>query len=365
MSSEDLTPAQRRAAARRIRVVDFFCGCGGTSAGFRSAGMKIAAGIDNDRDAAASFRMNFRTAKVFREDIQLLDAAKVAAKLAAMPGDLSLFSACAPCQPFTKQRADRKPNDSRAPLLREFERFVVSLEPDLVFVENVPGLQSGAGRHKPFRAFVKALRKAQYHVTFDVINCERYGVPQRRRRLVLMASRLGPVGLPPPTHGGDSGVALSGVWEWIGDLPTLAAGASDLAVADHQAMKLSATNLQRIAATPHDGNRLSWPVSLTLDCHKGEHKGHTDVYGRMPKDRPAPALTTRCISLSNGRFGHPVQDRAISAREAACLQTFSRNFRFAGTLTSRARQIGNAVPVLLARQVGDEFGRHVAETSPA
>lgn len=323
--------------------------------------MKIAAGIDNDPDAAASFQMNFTGAKVFEEDIASLDPAEVASALRMEPEGLWLFSACAPCQPFTKQRAEMKRDDNRAPLLKEFRRFVTALKPPLIFVENVPGLQRGAGRHKPFRAFLKMLENAGYDVAFDVINCERYGIPQRRRRLVLMASRLGPVVLPPPTHGGNSGASLARVWDWIGDLPPLDAGGSEPTVPDHEAMNLSPTNLERIAAIPVNGNRLSWPAELELECHQGGHKGHTDVYGRMLKDRPAPALTTRCISLSNGRFGHPEQNRAISVREAASLQTFSRNFRFAGTLTSRARQIGNAVPVLLAQQVGEAFGRHVDE----
>src|SRR4051794_16148981 len=141
MRTEGPTRAQTRAAARRIRVADFFCGCGGTSAGFRSAGMRITAGIDNDPDAAASFQLNFRNAKVFEEDIASLDPTEVSSALEAEPGGLTLFSACAPCQPFTKQRAERKRNDNRAPLLTEFRRFVAALEPHLIFVENVPGLQ--------------------------------------------------------------------------------------------------------------------------------------------------------------------------------------------------------------------------------
>lgn len=126
---------------------------------------------------------------------------------------------------------------------------------------------------------------------------------------------------------------------------------------NHQAMSLSPRNLARIVATPEGKGRESWPEELRLECHKGR-EGHSDVYGRMRKDQPAAALTTRCISLSNGRFGHPTQNRAISVREAACLQTFDRNFVFKGPLTSVARQIGNAVPVSLAEQIGHAIVEH-------
>lgn len=361
VSRESPISEQQAAAACGVDVVDFFCGCGGTSSGFEASGMNITAGVDNDPDATASFHLNFPEASVFSTDIATVSAAKIEAALPESSRRVSLFSACAPCQPFTKQRAPKKKNDIRVPLLAEFSRFIVELTPDLVFVENVPGLQLGVGTKKPFGAFLRTLRSEGYHVEFDVINCERFGVPQRRRRLLLMASRLGPVALPEPTHGHGSGLTLAAVWDFIGDLPPLEAGGTNSDILDHEAMNLSPTNLQRIASTPPDGTRLAWPPSLELACHAGSHKGHTDVYGRMPRDRPAPALTTRCVSLSNGRFGHPEQNRAISVREAASLQTFPRDYRFAGSLTSRARQIGNAVPVLLARRVGETFRAHIAD----
>lgn len=359
---EGMTRAQVRAAARSVEVIDFFCGCGGTSAGLRDAGMRIVGGIDNDPDSAASFRLNFRRAAVLEQDVSQLQSSDVEGAFSSELGRPRMLSACAPCQPFSKQRTGKpKARDKRAPLLREFQRFVEALEPDLIFLENVPGLQRGAGRHRPFRNFVLLLGKLGYQVEFDVVRCEDYGVPQRRRRLILMASRLGPIALPAPTHGGKTGRAPSTVWDWIGDLPPIQAGGVHPEVRDHRAMRLSRKNLERIAATPLNGSRVGWPEDLVLDCHRGDHDGHTDVYGRMPRDRPAPALTTRCISLSNGRFGHPEQDRAISVREAARLQTFGPKHRFGGCMTSQARQIGNAVPVLLARRVGDAFARHVAE----
>jgi DNA (cytosine-5)-methyltransferase 1 len=158
-----------------------------------------------------------------------------------------------------------------------------------------------------------------------------------------------------PTHGPKASRPYSVVKDWISDLSPLAAGESDPNDPAHRASRLEDVNLKRIRSTPPGGTRRSWPEELVLPCHRGEHGGHTDVYGRLRWDSPASAMTTRCISLSNGRFGHPEQDRAITPREAACLQTFPREFKFVGTQVSMARQIGNAVPVLLAKTFGEHF----------
>lgn len=147
------------------------------------------------------------------------------------------------------------------------------------------------------------------------------------------------------------------VRDWIGGLPTIAAGCTDPGDPDDRSAALSTMNLRRIAWTREGGGREAWPKSLLLDCHKG-FDGHSDVYGRLAWDRPAAGLTTRCISYSNGRFGHPDQNRALSVREAACLQTFPRRYRFVGSLESKARQVGNAVPPLTAKAMGRAFLKH-------
>jgi DNA (cytosine-5)-methyltransferase 1 len=149
------------------------------------------------------------------------------------------------------------------------------------------------------------------------------------------------------------------VREWISGFPPIAAGETYAEIPNHRAARLSELNLERIRATPPGGGRFDWPEELMLTCHLGEYNGHTDVYGRMHWDRPASGLTTRCISLSNGRFGHPEQDRAISVREAASIQTFADDFVFFGSLNSMARQVGNAVPVLVAEVFGRYFLTHI------
>ncbi len=319
--------------------------------------MDILAGIDIDVDAAGTFARNFPEAKSLRADITKLRMSS----LRTIVGDRKplLFSACAPCQPFSKQRRGRSAKDARAPLLLEFVRFVKYFRPMYVFVENVPGLQSLSGEYGPFTVFVERMTGLGYNLESRVIESCDYGVPQRRRRLVIVGA-LGPrIHVPKETHGPRSRrPGYSTVWDWIGDLPKISAGETHPTVPDHRASALSPMNLRRIRATSEGGGREQWPIELLPPCHTGNYAGHTDVYGRMRRDALASALTTRCISLSNGRFGHPTQDRAISVREAASLQTFPRTFTYVGNLNSVARQIGNAVPVVLARQFGLAFRRH-------
>jgi DNA (cytosine-5)-methyltransferase 1 len=343
-----------------IRVFDFFSGCGGTSLGFAQAGMKVVLGLDNDPDAAKTFRRNIKGAAFIEKDIRRVPAGALAPLLDLADGPV-LFSCCAPCQPFSKQSRSKCAGDPRRSLLREFARFVKRWKPDYIFVENVPGLQHVDRHEGPLGQFVALLDRMGYSHVVEVLPALRFGVPQKRERLILLASRQPGLKIPPATHGTSRQRAAT-VRDWIGDLPTILAGQAHPADPDHRAAGLSATNLKRIAATPEGGGRDAWPKSLWLDCHK-KFDGHTDVYGRLAWDRPASGLTTRCISYSNGRFGHPEQNRAISIREAACLQTFPRKYRFAGSHESKARQVGNAVPPLMAKVIGLAYLKHAAKYS--
>jgi DNA (cytosine-5)-methyltransferase 1 len=341
-----------------IKVVDFFSGCGGTSLGFSQAGMNIVLGLDNDPDAAATFRQNIADAAIIRKDIRKVRSNKLAAFIGHESRPL-LFSCCAPCQPFSKQNRLSGLGDPRRSLLGEFSRFVRRWLPEYIFVENVPGLQHVGEGEEPLGTFILLLKRLKYSHVIDVLPALSYGVPQKRERLILLASQRPGLTMPPPTHGtGQCPVAT--VRDWIGDLPPIRAGEVHPEDADHHASILSPLNLRRIAATPEGGGRGSWPRSLWLDCHK-KFVGHSDVYGRLAWDRPAAGLTTRCISYSNGRFGHPDQDRAISVREAALLQTFPKKYKFAGSHVSKARQIGNAVPPLMAKVIGKVFLTHAQQ----
>lgn len=339
-----------------IDVFDFFSGCGGTSCGFKQAGLSIKMGLDIDADAAATYKANFPEAEFIQKDIKALPAEAISEIIGERKSKL-LFSGCAPCQPFSKQNRHAKEDDIRITLLEEFGRFINYWKPEYVFIENVPGMQRQAAKSETFRKFLKLLTSLGYQYDVKLIEAQWYGVPQKRTRLVLLASLSGEIFLPEPSHGfGKS--AYSTVRDWISDLPSLNCGEIDASDPDHFAAELSDLNLRRIRATPEGGGREHWPKELLLDCHK-DFKGHSDVYARLSWDKPASGLTTRCISYSNGRFGHPEQDRALSLREAACLQTFPRTFTFRGLKQSKARQVGNAVPPLVAQAVGSKIKQHI------
>ena len=344
----------------KLDFCDFFSGCGGTSRGVLDAGINVRFGLDSDPDAKLTFEANFPKAKFVGRDIRSLAATDLEPYLRRKYGRPLFFGVCAPCQPFSKQNRAKQGDDRRTSLLGELHRFVRMHFPEYIFVENVPGLQTVGGSEGPLAEFVRLLESLNYHYDCQIVMACHYGVPQRRRRLVLLASRLGPIGIPPCTSGpGTDHPDLPSVWEHISQLPEICAGETHGEVDGHRAAHLSPQNLKRIESTPVGGDRRDWPDELCLPCHR-EHPGHTDVYGRMLKDQPSAALTTRCISLSNGRFGHPVQNRAISVREAACIQTFPMDFTFRGTLNSMARQVGNAVPVAMAKVFGDHVVRHFA-----
>ena len=323
--------------------------------------MDLVFALDCDPEAKRTYTANFPEVHFELADIRAVGAEQVERRVEAAGTSPVLFCGCAPCQPFTKQNTTHPDaaDDDRVPLLLRFADLVEACLPDLVFVENVPGLQYFDSSSQPFGCFLSRLAVCRYHVDFQSIPLMKYGVPQSRRRLVLVASRLGEIKLPPETHGpGTPNHDYETVRTWIEHLPPICSGEEHPTVPNHRAAGLSALNAKRIEATPEGGGHRDWPDELKLACHK-DFTGYTDVYGRMSWDAPASGLTTRCISYSNGRFGHPEQDRAISVREAACLQTFPDEFAFEGALNSMARQIGNAVPVRLAEVVGRHFVSHL------
>jgi DNA (cytosine-5)-methyltransferase 1 len=319
--------------------------------------MTILGGLDLDTEAAATYRLNFPQAAFIERDIRKVDPLEISDAMRRMPGSRLLISACAPCQPYTNfHRKSSRRAEQRTLLLRLLP-FIDHLRPEFVLVENVPGLHKVRGA-STFNRFVASLQRRGFYVAWLIVDCRDYGVPQRRRRLVLLASQLGEVEMPAPTHGSGSGLLPhSTVRDWIAHFPVIADGETHDEVPNHQAAKLTDLNLRRMRATPIGGGRSDWPEALRLECHR-EHRGHSDVYGRLSWDAPAPVLTTKCTSISNGRYGHPDQDRPISVREAAALQTFPDDFRFVGRIKSATRQVGNAVPVRLAQAVGAALINH-------
>ncbi len=328
--------------------MDFFCGCGGASEGLRQAGHDIALGIDFDKTAAATYRANFPEASFIQRDIRKVETHEVADLLEPDGHTPLLLAVCPPCQPFSAQNKFKSTADKRRSLLNETHRFIEALQPEYIMIENVPGIQTKG----PFSLLTEFINAQGYQYIDFIANSEEYGVPQRRKRLVLLASRNGPILQPAKTHG--TGLKpFKTVRDLIDGYPEILPGVVYEDDPLHTAARLNDLNTERIQNTPEGGGRQDWPERLVNDCHK-KYTGHTDTYGRMSWDDLAPTLTTKCNSYSNGRFGHPDtrQDRAISIREASRLQTFPGDYRFVGGVGDMAKQIGNAVPCELAKQFG-------------
>jgi len=342
--------------ARPIRAVDFFCGVGGLTHGLAKGGVKVVAGVDLDEACRYPYEAN-NEAKFVLKDITKVSGGEVKRLLGKQPG-LTLLAGCAPCQPFStySQSARKKKAHPDWELLSAFGRLIRMVKPDLVTMENVPEL---AG-HPIFGKFLASLRG--YHVDFKVVECDAIGIPQTRSRLVLVASRRGPIELTLPKKWRPTTVRSA-----IHGLPTIRAGEADAKDPLHVSSKLSEMNLKRIRHSKPGGTWRDWPLSLRSPCHqKKSGRTYSSVYGRMSWDQPAPTMTTQCFGFGNGRFGHPEQDRAISLREAALLQSFPRNYAFVpkdGPVNMKVlgRLIGNAVPVALGRLIADTLIAHTRD----
>jgi DNA (cytosine-5)-methyltransferase 1 len=326
--------------------IDFFCGIGGATKGFQNAGIQVIKGIDNDPTCRETYNKNCTPANFVLADLNNVEPRELLADIKITESDSLVFVACAPCQPFSRSYKKKNATDNRKRLMLRFLDFVQELRPDSIFVENVPGFEQAEGGS--FLSFL-GTKQLGYEVNFKRVNAKFYGIPQNRSRFIVLASRHGKIDFPSPTHGKGL-LSFETVERAISKYPPICAGTAVSEIPNHVARRVSELNMQRLRSTPLDGgNRTDWPPELWLNCHKDDKAGHSDVYGRMRWKEPAPTLTCRCNSISNGRFGHPFQDRAISLREAAALQTFSDDFVFFGNQGDIARHIGNAVPPLLAQ----------------
>jgi len=339
----------------RIKAVDLFCGAGGLTHGLASAGVDVRVGVDLDPDCRFPYEAN-NAAAFMCADVRTLSGEHFSRFL--QDAELTLLAGCAPCQPFSTYSQARDPKASSDwGMLLEFGRLVSEVKPDFVTMENVPQLAD----NDVFKDFVAKL--AGYHTWCGVVDCAEYGVPQRRRRLVLLASRLGKISLLSPQ---EVGARRRTVRSAIANMPPLAAGTWDPSDPIHAAAGMSELNLKRIRASLAGGSWRDWPKSLRARCHhRSTGASYGAVYGRMEWGRPAPTMTTLCHGFGNGRFGHPEQDRAISLREAAILQSFPKRYKFVPEgervrFTSVGRLIGNAVPPRLGQIIGRSFFSHVS-----
>ena len=340
-----------------VAAVDLFCGAGGLTHGLEKAGISVKLGVDIDPACEFPYSAN-NNAAFLRKSIDDLEASDLTAVY--HDSKWKLLAGCAPCQTFSAYNRKADSSDKRWWLLLQFSRLIQEVAPQLVAMENVPGLAN----KDVFSDFVQMLKSRDYYVEYQVVNCADYGLPQRRKRLVLLASTLGPIHLLSPKS---LRCKQKTVIDAIGKLPPIEVGTVDSRDPLHQSSSLSDINLKRIRASKPGGTWRDWPKELLADRHKkGSGKAYLSVCGRMRWEKPSPTITTQFFGFGNGRFGHPEQDRAISLREGAILQSFPKQYKFVAPRepVSKAvlgRLIGNAVPVKLGEVIGKSIIKHVKD----
>ena len=344
---------------KNVKIIDLFCGIGGLTHGFVKSGFNVIAGYDIDPNCRYAYEAN-NPSKYICKDVSEVTSQELTKQYAN--AKIKILVGCAPCQPFSSYTfKDKEKNNNKWSLLYHFSRLIQETQPDIVSMENVAQLIN-FNKAPVFEDFLAVLNKMGYHVYYEIVNCSDYGIPQNRKRLVVLASKLGEISLIPKTHTPESYVTVQ---DAIGNLPKIQDGETCNKDLLHSARKLSPLNKIRIQHTPYGGSWSDWPEKLVLDCHKKKSgKSYTSVYGRMKWEEPAPTITTHCIGYGNGRFGHPDQDRAISLREAAIFQTFPLTYKLfdkkEGFKSAEiAKQLGNAVPVALGAIIAKSIKIHL------
>ncbi len=342
---------------RRPKCIDLFSGAGGLSLGLQTAGLDVVAAVDNDPLAVRTYSANIGN-HITSAPVEELSTKELLALGGIERGECFLLAGGPPCQGFSVQRRGER-KDPRNELVLEYVRFVEEIRPQFFLMENVGGLLSKHG--KPFlnELFRRALNQG-YLIQVAMLDAADYGVPQSRKRAFLIGERTeetaSSFSFPTPTHT-ESKLTVR---DAIGDLPSPPTdGSCHPNFYNHyREAKLSPLNLERIRHVPPGGGREYLPDHLQLDCHRNNptHR-HMDVYGRLHWDKPAGTLTARFDSFTRGKFAHPEEHRSLTIREGARLQTFPDDFKFEGNREETARQVGNAVPPLLARHLGEALLR--------
>ncbi|BEV12057.1 DNA cytosine methyltransferase [Asticcacaulis sp. DW145] len=340
-----------------ITAVDLFCGAGGLTHGLILESIAVRAGIDIDGNCKFAYEEN-NDVPFIAKDVSLVTGSELKALFGA--SSIKVLAGCAPCQPFSRYTQGKDTSeDTKWGMLYEFGRLIKEIQPEIVTMENVPEVR----RHQVYEDFEAELKTLGYQVSSDVVFCPDYGIPQNRSRLVLLASKLGPIQLAAPTHNSDT---YRTVRETISHLEPINAGEASATDHLHLSAGMSDLNLQRIKASVPDGTWQDWDDDLVAACHRKEGRTtYRSVYGRMSWDKPSPTITTQFTGFGNGRFGHPTQDRGLSLREGALLQTFPATYRFTEPgkpviIKHISKMIGNAVPVQLGRVIARSIKEHLA-----
>ncbi|WP_136603221.1 DNA cytosine methyltransferase [Salinigranum halophilum] len=342
--------------------MDLFCGVGGLTRGLQQAGLSVEAGIEIDPACRHAYESN-NDSVFLEQDVSTLRSDNLEAVFP--DGSTKVLAGCAPCQPFSNlNNGEDTTKREEYGLLSKFGELVEDVQPTVVTMENVAEVTN----ESVYSQFMDVLFREGYHIWFDTVECPNYGVPQRRKRFILVASKLGEISLVDPTH---APIDFPTVDDAIGDLPPIEAGGVDNNDTLHRAQSLVDRNVERIRQSKPGGTWHDWDPEVRLDCHRKESgRSYESVYGRMEWDAPAPTMTTQFYNYGSGRFGHPEQDRALSLREGAMLQTFPRDYEFVADgddveFKKIGRFIGNAVPVKLGEAVGVSIKNHLEEHSVA
>ena len=334
---------------KKYTAIDLFSGCGGLTLGLKLAGLKVVAAVENDALAIETYQANHPEVLVCPDDIRKVKAASLRKRLRLEVGELDLLAGCPPCQGFSKLRTRngaKQKRDERNRLITNMLRFARAFRPKTIMMENVPGL----AEHWSFKNLCRDLRCLGYRIEWDIKDARHYGVPQRRKRLIMVAGRRFDVKLAKESK------SVKTVRKAIGDLKKPGRSWDKL---QNLPEKRSAKVLNLIRAIPKNGgSRTDLPKWRQLACHR-RTDGFKDIYGRMSWDQPAPTITGGCFNPSKGRFVHPAEDRAITLREAAILQSFPRRYRFPidKSKESMALMIGNALPPVFIRRHANEIVR--------
>jgi len=343
-----------------LKAIDFFCSIGGMTEGFEDAGVKVIAGLDIDPDCKETYEKNHPNSTFVLKDIKTLETNYFVKKMDVKKKDDGLIMiGCSPCQYWTKINTERGKSEHSKNLLLDFTRFVKYYKPGYIVIENVPGIERNQ-EESGLKRFLTFLDQNNYRYSKTILNMSEYGVPQKRVRFVLLATRnKNLISLPDKIDG------VRTLGDIIKGLPTIKAGSKNKEYGLHRSPQLSEDNKKRLKLTPKNGGtRLAWKDDpmLQISAYDGKDNIFRDVYGRMQWDTPAPTITTRFNSISNGRFGHPTQTRAISLLEGALLQTFNKSYSFLGKSDFViAKHIGNAVPPIFAKQLAERIKLHYSQ----
>lgn len=350
---------------RKLTAIDLFAGGGGLSEGLRQAGYDVMSAVEIDYNAVSTYEANHPETKVISTDIRLLPSSALEDTLDGRK--LDLLAACPPCQGFSTLTRGNKREDPRNQLISEVSRLIRDLRPNAIMIENVPGLMTRGENY--LTEFLNSLTELGYIYNFSVLQVADYGVPQLRKRFVLLAGHGYEIKIPSKSHsslGDEKTLPWKTVADAIKDLPKPCA-LNELRSLSHArdhnwhvTRVISNITKERLRFIKPGGSRFDLPDELRPNCHKGNNQGYSNVYGRMDWNKPSPTITGGCTTLSKGRFGHPEELRTISVREAALLQTFPLDYKFSATsIDDICKIIGNALPCLFAKKMAEACKEHL------